>query len=66
MERYEDPNDRLNGPEHHSGKPCITKGCMKPAGTGWSPHWCFQHNKERMTRISKNLNDIAKDYGITS
>lgn len=31
MERYQDPNDPLNGAEHQTGKPCIEK-CGCPAG----------------------------------
>jgi hypothetical protein len=53
--RYRDGNDELNSAAHHSGRRCVEKGCKAPAGTAWSPFWCFEHNVERMDRISANL-----------
>jgi hypothetical protein len=53
--RYRDPDDELNSAAHHSGKTCVERGCTKPAGTHWSPFWCFEHNVERLDRISVNL-----------
>jgi hypothetical protein len=55
---YADPNHEGNGAKYHTGKPCIETGCERPAGTWWSPHWCFEHNVERMDRISASLDDI--------
>lgn len=59
MERFEDPNYSGNSAEHHTGKPCIEAGCNRPAGTAWSPHWCFECNVERMRRIDRRLSEIA-------
>jgi hypothetical protein len=55
---FEDPNHEGNSPSYHTGKPCIEKGCERPAGTWWSPHWCFEHNVERIKRISKQFDDL--------
>lgn len=57
---FEDPNHEGNLSKYHSGKPCHTKGCKEPAGTRWSPYWCFKHNVERMNRISAQLEDFAE------
>jgi hypothetical protein len=38
------------------------KGCDRPAGTLWSPYWCFEHNVERIRRISRQLDEIASAY----
>lgn len=54
MQRYQDPNDPLNGPEYHTGKLCC-EGCGRPAGTAWSPHWCQPCNAARMDRIGSFL-----------
>lgn len=53
---YRDPSDPGNSPKYHTGKKCIE--CGAPAGTAWSPLWCFVHNVKRMDRIDKSLNDI--------
>jgi hypothetical protein len=60
MMNYENPEHDGNAPKWHTGKQCVEKGCKKPAGTWWSPHWCFDHNVERMKRISAGLNDAAE------
>ena len=52
---YADRNHPGNGDVHLSGKACVEKGCTSPAGTLWSPFWCFEHNIERMERIGRNL-----------
>lgn len=57
---YQDPAHEGNSATYQTGKPCVKKGCKAPAGTWWSPHWCFEHNVERMDRISSNLNDIIE------
>lgn len=54
---FDDPKDEGNGPEYHTGKKCI-EGCGRPAGTAWSPHWCFECNVVRMRRIEKNLREM--------
>lgn len=59
MLAYQDANHAGNSAAHHSGKPCSVKGCKEPAGTAWSAHWCFQHNVERMDRISASLEDAV-------
>ena len=60
MKAYQDPK--------HSGNKirpkikcvgCGIKGCI----TAWGP-WCYKCNIERMDRISKNLDDECKHYGI--
>lgn len=58
MRAFEDPQHRGNGAEYHTGKPCITPGCGKPAGTQWSEWWCFDCNVRRIHRIDEQLNDI--------
>lgn len=57
---YENPDHDGNSPKWHTGKPCVEKGCGKPAGTWWSPLWCFDHNTERMRRVSAGLEDAIK------
>ena len=64
MSRYADPSDPLNGPEHHSGKPCVERGCSNPAGTAWSPFWCQQHNAARMKRIDASFNAMAISHEV--
>lgn len=55
MKPYQDPNDDFNSPRFHSGKKCVERECSEPAGTGWSPYWCFKHNAARMDRIDVSL-----------
>ena len=57
---YANPDHAGNSAKFHTGKNCITKGCEQPAGTWWSPHWCFACNVERITRISSSLDDIVQ------
>jgi hypothetical protein len=60
MLAFEDPNHEGNSPKYHTGKPCMTQGCDKPAGTWWSPYWCFEHNVERIKRIDTQFAEILK------
>lgn len=63
---YADPDDPGNGPEYHTGKPCIVRGCSEPAGTWWGKYWCFKHNVariERIDRISSQLDAIVNGKG---
>lgn len=60
MEAFENPNDPRNGPDHHTGKPCIEPGCDNPAGTKWSPLWCHPCNVERMRLIDRTLKEISQ------
>ena len=53
--RHKDPNDPLNSVQHHTGKPCIERGCTRPAGTAWSPYWCQPCNADRLNHISNVL-----------
>ena len=62
MERFEDANDELNGAEYHTGKPCIERGCEKPAGTAWGSHWCQEHNAERLRRIDQGFESIMRAF----
>jgi hypothetical protein len=55
---FEDPNHEGNSAKYRSGRSCHTKGCKEPAGTWWSPHWCFAHNVERIHRIEAGINDV--------
>lgn len=55
MMAYQDPNHPGNSPEFYNGHRCIEKGCDNPAGTRWSPLWCFEHNVERIDRIGASL-----------
>ena len=57
---YQDPEHEGNSAKYHSGKPCHTKGCKEPAGTHWSPHWCFRHNVERIDNISSTLETMVE------
>jgi len=61
MKPYQDRNDEGNGPLYNTGKKCIT--CHeRPAGTAWSPHWCFECNVERMDRITRNMESILAGF----
>jgi hypothetical protein len=61
---FEDAKDPRNGPAYHTGEECVEKDCERPAGTAWSPFWCFECNVERMHRISGQLNNfIAQREG---
>jgi len=58
---FEDPDHPGNGPKYLTGKFCIEQGCDRPAGTAWSPLWCFEHNVERIRRINAAIDDgLAK------
>lgn len=59
MENYENPDHPFNGPKYRSGHICLEHGCQKPAGTAWSRMWCFEHNAERMRRISRGFEKLA-------
>lgn len=60
MLNYQNPRHEGNSAQYHTGKACIEKGCSNPAGTFWSPLWCFDHNVKRMTRITVNLDDAVR------
>lgn len=60
---YEDPNNPNNSATHHTGKECIELGCENPAGTAWSPHWCWQCNAKRLERVSAGLEAAHQKLG---
>lgn len=60
MLAYQDPTHAGNSAAHHNGKPCRVKGCKQPAGTAWGTLWCFEHNVERMDRISATLDNMVE------
>ena len=51
MAGYDDPKHEGNSAKHHTGKECI-EGCGRPAGTAWSPYWCFECNVDRINKIN--------------
>ena len=61
MAGYDDPNHDGNSPKHHTGKLCI-EGCGRPAGTAWSPHWCFECNVERINRINGQFEQLTSGF----
>lgn len=56
MRPTEDPHHEGNAAKYHSGKPCIVKGCVEPAGTWWGPSWC--PFRARLPRSHQNLHRI--------
>jgi len=56
---YKDPKHEGNGERYRTGKRCIghPRGfkCDEPAGTKWSPHWCFDCNVKRIDGINASL-----------
>ena len=62
MSGYDDPDSPGNSSVYHTGKKCIEPGCTDPAGTAWSPHWCFAHNVERINRINDQLNRLDEQF----
>lgn len=59
---YKDPDHEGNSSKYWTGKPCIEKGCTNPAGTWWSPYWCFPCNVERMDRLDGQFEQIKKEF----
>ena len=55
---YNDKNDKGNSSKYHTGKVCIEKDCVKPAGTAWGIYWCFDHNVERMDMLTKKFEEL--------
>lgn len=51
--------DELHTCQKPSGRRCIEKGCDEPAGTNWGPLWCPRHDKERLERISAQLEALV-------
>ena len=61
MKAYQDPNNKGNSSKYHTGKLCI-EGCGRPAGTAWSPYWCFECNVKRMDRINTQFDAIQDGF----
>ena len=57
--RAHDPEDPMNGPQHHTGLPCVERSCQEPAGTAWGPSRCQRHNAEQLVRFSASLDALA-------
>lgn len=55
LEKHMDPNHEYNSSTYHTRKKCIEDGCDKPAGTAWSPYWCWECHSKRLNRITGNL-----------
>lgn len=66
MMNYENPEHDGNSAKWHTGKQCVEKGCKRPAGTWWSPLWCFDHNVKRMRKVSDGLDDAVKRAEIAA
>lgn len=62
MKPFEDYNHEGNSPAYHSGRLCFYQPCENPAGTAWSPYFCFAHNAERMNRVSAQLDEIMSKF----
>jgi hypothetical protein len=62
MKNFENPAYSGNSAKWHTGKKCIEAGCPNPAGTAWSPYWCFDHNVERIKRIDAGFEKIAASF----
>ena len=61
MKAYRDPDHPGNSTKHRTGRPCFEAGCQEPAGTSWSPFWCFAHNVARMDRIDAQFDGLEAD-----
>ena len=64
MAGYNDPNHEGNSEKYHTGKLCV-EGCRRPAGTAWSPYWCFECNVKRINRINKHLKQLTSCFEST-
>ena len=61
-EAYSDQNHQGNGKEYHTGKLCVEEGCDNPAGTAWSPYFCFACNVKRINRINRQFDALIGKY----
>lgn len=59
MNKWEDPDYYGNSSAHHTGQTCVEVDCDEPAGTVWSPYWCFRCNVKRLKRITASMEDIC-------
>ncbi len=60
MKPFENPSDPGNSDKHHTGALCISPDCKHPAGTKWSPLWCFSCNVKRMEYIDRQLKKLTE------
>lgn len=58
MKSFENSNHEGNSSKYHTGKKCIS--CNNPAGTAWSPLWCFECNVRRIKKINSQLENLTK------
>ncbi len=65
MKAFEDPEHEGNSSKYHTDFDCTKKDCTLPAGTWWSPYWCFKHNIELVNRISKQLEGVIDGFTNT-
>lgn len=42
---------------------CHTQPCENQAGTLWGPYWCPEHDKERLDRITGQMDEIMSQFG---
>lgn len=60
---FEDKNHKGNRlKKYRTGKKCITPRCLNPAGTAWSPFWCFECNVKRINGITEKLKEIEQSF----
>lgn len=62
LKGFEDPNHLGNSEKYHTCKECVEIDCHNPAGTAWSPYWCFECNVKRIKRILQQLDDITNRF----
>lgn len=44
-----------------SGRTCIESGCDLPAGTLWGPLWCPDHDRERLERVTRQMESLLNE-----
>ncbi len=62
MKAFEDPDHQGNQSEYYTGQSCAKKGCTNPAGTAWSPYWCFGCNVKRMRRLTRRIDKFLAKW----
>lgn len=45
-----------------SGRVCVEDGCNELAGTAWGPLWCPDHDRERLDRVSAQMESILGEF----
>jgi hypothetical protein len=46
-----------------SNRLCYEPECVEPAGTLWGPHWCPEHDQDRIERIGRQMQDLQSALG---